>query len=188
MILLLTTVVGETYHGHAARLAASLAAWSWPPLLVVDEAAAAAAGIHDLEPRGRGLKTRWAEFIPAGHTGPAMFLDADCEAVGPYLGLPAHPPGIVSATVRQRFLGGKIWWESNRIFAADRAAAIALCRRWHAWYRAQGEAAKQDEPALNWTLAEFATVDLGGSFDDPWPNIRHHGTEAVAAGRKPPAR
>lgn len=98
-MIYITTATGERHVELARRLEASFFKWDWPRLIVAtgDEHPE----LDDLW-KGRGLKTRFAHFIPEGYEGPVAFVDCDCEAVGPYPGDPEVPEGGMSGLILQR--------------------------------------------------------------------------------------
>lgn len=171
-MLCITTAVGAHHRHLATRLRASFLHWGWPPLQVVTDLE-----VTDQLPAGRGLKTRFAEFAPPDHTGPVMFIDCDCEATGPFQGVPDHLPGTVSAVVNQRYRDGRIIFQTQAVFAADLATGLKLCRAWHALLVETGSTS--DEPAFNRVLERMSYFDMGGSFDWPRPNLRHRGAESL---------
>lgn len=130
-----TTAVGERHRLLARRLAESFRTWDWPELTVVSDIPIP--GIlrnviaQDDHPTGRGLKTGFAHYVTPGE-GALFFVDADCEAVGPFLGAPFPALGEVVGIPRKTFLSVP---RTHLLCSAllgfhNHEEAVDLCIRW----------------------------------------------------------
>jgi|GEM_PF-5968161 len=177
---ILTAATGERHLGMARAMAESMAEHGWPPLRII----AGRAGEC-----GQRLKTRFGEFaedIP----GPVMFLDCDCLATGPFVPPPALEPGQIAARITGFFpppFDAMVFMASTVVVAGDLATARQLCEAWSTRYTLQRDKA-DDEAALFKAAIHLQKIDLGGTYAEPLPNLRHLGATSAAwnAVHRPP--
>jgi hypothetical protein len=174
-----TVAIGERHRHLAERLAISFVAWNWPRLVVISDAAVAC---HEniiispdiAAPRGRGAKCRFASFFPAS-PGPVWFIDADCEAVGPFLGTPELKESTLSGIIRATYLSKRPTYHlcSAALGFPDHAYAAALCAAWWKAYAAAPIAT--DEIALRHALDAMGRPQVipCGTMTEPLANLRH---------------
>jgi hypothetical protein len=167
-----TTATGQRHIELAAAMQESFRRHGWPELIV-------ATGddypeYNDLW-KGRGLKTRWANFLPEDCAGPVAFVDCDCEAIGPYLGDPHIPDGGMAGIVLSRLklpTGGRMnFMASTILFLPDRQQAIEVCDEWHA-NLILDKRRHSDEPALH-RATKYRPATQTGWFKMPMENLIH---------------
>lgn len=203
MIQFVTSATGSKHRAFAEQLEASFVRWGWPSLTVISDSPVQARTnvlASDDIGFGRGLKTRFGEFV-SGH-GPVCYVDADCEAVGPFCGLPQLLPASVAGVVTG-VLDPQLP-EEERAFLEEAglhlniASAFLVCdsgetarRVSEAWHRELTNSPWRgsDEWALNRVLHRFIPshriarpVDIGAEFREPMRNLIHH---AAGGGQMP---
>jgi hypothetical protein len=189
--LLVTAATGERCRQAALALDESLRDHHWPPLLVISEwplhSRRNATGPSPLW-GGRSLKTGFAAYLPPAHTGPVVWVDADCLAHGPFPGLPDLSAAAVHGLPwGRRYLthaGPRQFLHSTLLVFPTAALARHVSARWHAHF-CQKTHPRTDEPALVRALEGIPTRALPGSHEWPLPGLWHDGAHSRLVNGRP---
>lgn len=191
-MILITSAVGDHSRQDAAALAESFVRHGWPRLIVLSETA-----IHDLACenivasnggvwRGRGLKTGFADAIPADYHGPVAWIDVDCIAIGPYIDPHVAPNQVLGLSA------SRYYDSDNKIRYILRSTVLVfgtadLARKISARWRSILQPDRTDEPALWQSISwEVDCAPLPGTHEHPLPNLWHDGRNSrVVNGRAP---
>lgn len=169
----IATASGDSYIQQAQNLLASFRMHDWPRLLVVTERDAPS--MDDIW-GGRGLKTRFAHFIPDGTPGPVAFLDCDCQAVGPYVPPPNIDEGTLISKIRScrhsPTHGPKFLLQSCFLAFSSLTEARAVCNKWYKEINSYPASVGSDEPALHRAIQGMNVVDIQDN-GNPMPNLTH---------------
>ena len=178
-MMFVTVAIGEQHRHFAERLVSSFVKWKWPDLVVISDAPMSCQeniiiSADKAAPRGRGAKCRFASFLPS-IPGPVWFIDADCEAVGPFAGLPTIPAGDIAGIIRTTYRTHRPTYMlcSAALGFPDYASAVALCAEWWKAYAANPK--PTDEIALRHALDALGRPHVipCGTITDPLANLRH---------------
>ncbi|HEY9817756.1 MAG TPA: hypothetical protein V6D20_18410 [Candidatus Obscuribacterales bacterium] len=171
-MIFVTTASGEKHIALARRMAESFEEWGWPKLII---ATPEEYPEYDDMWKGRGLKTRFAYFAPDHHLGKVAFVDADCEAVGPYPGDPQVPKGGMSGIVTSRLKapnGHRMNFLASTFLVFESVhQARTVCDEWHA-NLLEDKREKTDENALHRATKYMPAIDSGW-FKMPMKNLLH---------------
>jgi hypothetical protein len=182
--LFITSATGQQYREAALALDASMAEHGWPSLLVITEEPLATrwnvTGPNDLW-GGRALKAGFGAFIPQYHAGPVVWIDADCEARGPFLGLPEiREKEVMGLGWGQPYLthqGPRQMLNSTVLVFPGTRIARSISAEWLRQLRAQGPR-NTDETALFWAIYNVQTTRLPGNHEWPLENLWHDGANS----------
>lgn len=187
--IFVTAATGEEHIRLAENLDQSFADNGWPRLIVVtDEPCRARENVVEKDDlwKGRGLKTRFAEFVPDDHQGDVYWVDADCLAKGPFIEPDVElGPGELQGIYLRQYEGGKFAaYCSAWLRVGDLATARDLCSLWHKYTndrpRASRYASRTDEIGLFLAAKKrrsgeyvFKPVESSASIREPMPNLEH---------------
>ena len=174
-----TTACGERHRGLAKGLWESWQRWGWPRLTVVSDAPIEGITGNIVAPAGmlwggRGMKTRFADYLPDDAGGVVAFVDADCEVVGPFTGLLEVPKGAMAGASHKAFRrmrGIDHFLCSALLVFHDLEDARNVCARWHAELVSSGHESR-DELALFAVSMDFKKIPHG-TVSTPLANLHH---------------
>jgi len=174
----ITVATGDTYRGLALSLGLSMRHHGWPDLTIASDSEIKGwdgRQIVSPEISKHSLpKTAFSEFL-LDEPGMVMLLDADCEAVGTFMGLDPIPEESIAGRVTGvcDAPGGirLIFHVATLLLFGSVRLSKTIGSTWCRFAIGKHE---DETPLLKATIT-CHKIDLGGSYDFPLPNLRHKG-------------
>jgi hypothetical protein len=130
-MLFITTASGEKHRKMAEDLKKSFEKYNWSKLIVVTDLTHPEK--DDLQ-KGRGLKTRFADFIPEDYVGAVAFLDCDCIVTGEYKEIKLEE-NTIHGVISRKYMGAdkEIHHLLCSCFIAFPSVEMAkdVCQKWY---------------------------------------------------------
>lgn len=167
------TASGDSYIRQAEDLRRGFADFGWPSLVVATSHDFP--GMDDLW-GGRGLKTRFAHFLPDDTAGPVAFLDCDCRVIGPFRQPPRIDNNTLIAKIRSSrwspTYGRKFLLQSCLLIFPSLPVARSVCDKWYREAASYSPRIGSDEPALHRAIQGMTVIDIQ-EHGNPMPNLAH---------------